>query len=127
MSELLYSVGDDSNTGARAAHIISQIAALKNKDDEHVYYLAKSAIADVKSATREVMSLQELGVKLYELGDIDRAYSYLSIALGNAVECNASMRMLQTSLALPVTASRTGQNLNAGVTDFTWCSEEWPL
>lgn len=114
LSELLYSVGDDSNTGARAAHIISQIAALKNKDDEHVYYLAKSAIADVKSATREVMSLQELGVKLYELGDIDRAYSYLSIALGNAVECNASMRMLQTSLALPVIGAAHRTELERG-------------
>lgn len=102
LQALLDSIPDDSNLAARANHIMSQIAKKRDDDNAYTFYLIKSAISDLKSATREVLSLQELGIQLYEQGDINRGYNYLTIALANAVKCNASMRMLQTSIALPV-------------------------
>lgn len=100
--ELLDSVPGDSNIAARAAHILSSLAKNRGDNDAHLYYLTMSAIADLKSATREMVSLQELGIALYARGDTERAYECLSVALAYAVECNAAMRMLQTSEALPV-------------------------
>lgn len=100
--DILSQLDDDSNLYARACHIIAQIEMDQGNDDEAIKYLALSAMADIRGAVREVMSLQELGVIMSERGDIDRAYDYLSVALSNAVECQAALRMMQTSAALPL-------------------------
>lgn len=99
--ELLDHITPNSNLYARACHMLATIAREKGNRDEEIYYLALSAMADIKGAVREVMSLQELGVMMSEDNDIDRAYDYLSVALTNAVECNATMRIVQSSAALP--------------------------
>ncbi len=112
--ELLENIPDDSNLAARAANIISQASESDGLYDEQIYYLAISAIADTKSATREVVSLQQLGMHLYENGDIERSREYLAQALDNAVECHAAMRMLQTSMALPVIDKAHQQTLKLG-------------
>lgn len=110
---LLENLPEESNMYARASHIVADIAKVKGNRNEYVYYLALSAIADVKSATLEVVSLQELGAFLFGLDDIDRAYNYLSVALANAVECHAAMRMIQTSEALPIIESAHAAELDA--------------
>ena len=101
MLELLDHITPNSNLYARACHMLATIAREKGNREEETYYLALSAMADIKGAVREVMSLQELGVMMSEDNDIDRAYDYLSTALTNAVECNATMRIVQSSAALP--------------------------
>ncbi len=90
-----------SNLRARAAHHLSSIARADSIADLHIYYLALSATADVVSATRETISLQELGSACRDT-NIRRAHSYLSNAMANAVECGASVRMIDTSQALPI-------------------------
>ncbi|MBJ2184028.1 MAG: hypothetical protein JFR38_05875 [Muribaculaceae bacterium] len=90
---------------ARAAHHLSAIAGQSGDENTRLYYLAESAMADIRSATREVASLQELGALLFSLGDIERAYTYLSTALANAVECGAEVRMLESARALPLIES----------------------
>lgn len=100
--ELLAQVSENSNMYARVSHKLSQIAKETGETNEYVYYLALSAIADIKSATLEIMSLQELGGYMFECGDIEHAHSYLSVALDYAVRCNAMMRMAQSSQAMPL-------------------------
>lgn len=102
LMELFDELPPDSNLAARVANKLSRIAAYNDNVNEEMYYLAKSAMADIKSATLEVVSLQDLGQLLYKHGDLKRAYSYLSVALDNSVQCHAVMRMLHTSQALPV-------------------------
>lgn len=102
LEELMTTLAEESNLYARAAHVLSAVAQIRGDENVYLYYLTLSAIADTKAATLEVVSLQELGVKIFALGDIDRAHEYLSIALENAVQCNASMRMIQSSEALPI-------------------------
>lgn len=87
---------------ARAAHLLSEIARDSNNLAEVVYYLALSARSDILTGTLEVCSLQDLGQVLYDYGYIDRAHGYLSQALSNAVDCQAPLRVLQTSEALPI-------------------------
>lgn len=110
--EDLLSKTDDKNLKARASHHLSAIARQQNKNDEYIYFLANSAISDIESATLEVISLQELGSAMYAEGDVDRAYSYLSAALDNAVKCAASLRMIESSRALPLISSTHNEQIN---------------
>ncbi|MDE6270484.1 MAG: hypothetical protein K2M12_06480 [Muribaculaceae bacterium] len=86
---------------ARAAHHLATIAENEGDETARTYYLAESAISDLRSATREMSSLQDLGALLYSQGDIDRAYTYLTLALASAVECGADVRMLESARSLP--------------------------
>jgi hypothetical protein len=82
---------------AIATHILASIAMHRGDRNEYIYYLAQSSLSDVRHATLEVTSLQELAGVLYEAGDKNRAHNYISEALSNAVESRASVRMMQTS------------------------------
>lgn len=86
---------------ARTAHHLSTIANEEGDSTAYLYYLALSARADVEQATREVLSLQELGSQLSST-DLERAHNYTNQALRNAVECGAMIRTVDTSQALPV-------------------------
>ena len=101
LSELLARDTISDMLRARAAHHLSAIAKADGDEASCVYYLVQSTISDLRSATREMASLQELGALLYTRGDIDRAYAYLSTALANAVECGAEVRMLESARSLP--------------------------
>ena len=93
---------DTSNIYARASHDLALISRARGDRNAFRYYLALSAMADVKAATLEITSLQMLGIHLFDSGDLDRAYNYLTVSLENAVECNAQMRVLETSSTLPI-------------------------
>ena len=94
----------DKSLLARANHHLSAIARSRGDNDAYRGYLARSAVADIESATLEVKSLQELGSVLYAGGDIERSYRYLSAALDNAVRCGATLRIIESSRALPLIA-----------------------
>ncbi len=91
-----------SNYRARAAHHLASIALERNDENTYIYYISQAAIADVASATREVAALQELGSFLYSKKDVNRSYTYLTAALANAVECGATIRMVESSRSLPI-------------------------
>jgi hypothetical protein len=91
---------DNSNIYARATHMLALIANINKDSNGHLYYLALSAIADIKSATMETASLKHLGTAMHDIGDLGRSHTYLSQALDNAVKCHALVRMFQSSTAL---------------------------
>lgn len=68
LGELVDDEPADSHLRARAAHHLSSMARASGDTASYVYYLAVSATADVLSATREVLSLQELGGKNLRVG-----------------------------------------------------------
>ncbi len=102
LTELISETGDTDPIYARSTHLLAEIARERDDIDGYMYYLAKSAIADTRCATLEVASLQELGKMLYEKGDVARAHDYLAVALSNAVDCHASLRIIQTSQSIPL-------------------------
>lgn len=73
LTELLERIDINSNMAARVASLVGQISSRQGRVDESIHYLALSAIADVRSATREVTSLQQLGIAMYDKGEIERA------------------------------------------------------
>lgn len=120
LSTLLKQAEPNSNIYARAAHMLSSIAEANDDPDEQQYYLALSAAADIRGAVREVMSLQELGTIFSEKGDINRAYDYLTIALTNAVECGAEMRINQSSTALPIIQKAHNEQMKSWRKRINW-------
>lgn len=102
LAELVETVPDDSPIYARACHLVAEIAKKHGDIEAQVYYLALSSISDIRCATLEVASIQELGRLLYELDDIERAHDYLSSAMRNAVSCQALLRIIQTSQSIPI-------------------------
>ncbi len=104
LEELMRTLPETDNLYARAAHMLADLANVRGDTRERIYFLTLSAIGDLLSATLEVTSLQDLGKLMFDRDnpDVARAYRYLSTALGNAVECHASMRMIQSSEALPI-------------------------
>ncbi|MDE6283678.1 MAG: hypothetical protein K2L97_06790 [Muribaculaceae bacterium] len=95
--DLVSHINVDSPTYAIATHILASIAQIRGDRNEYLYYLIQSAISDTRQSTLEVMSLQELAGVLYEMGDTRRAHEYISVAMNNAVESRASIRMMKTT------------------------------
>lgn len=120
LEEFIDSESPTHHLTAKAAHHLSTIARESDDEDDYTYYLALSAMADVMSATREVASLQELGQSSYDNGDVARAYRYLSIALQNAVECGAPLRMVESARALPIIEGAHSAQLDENRRARTW-------
>ncbi|MDE7396961.1 MAG: hypothetical protein K2M98_04470 [Muribaculum sp.] len=102
LDSLLKELPKNTNMAARAFFIMSRNAAATHRYDDRIYWLTQSAQSDIASATLEVTALTELGIVLYNHGDIKRAYQYLTVSMANAVECHAVLRMLETSRVVPM-------------------------
>ena len=63
---------------------------------------ASAAIADLKMATKETSAIRQLAELLYEQGDIQRAYSYATLALEDANFYNARQRQIEVGRVLPI-------------------------
>lgn len=83
-------------------YTLSEAYNMKKNTEKEVYYLILTAIADLESSVREYASLQKLAHLMYKLGDIDRAYKYLSCSMEDAVACNARLRFIEVTEFFPI-------------------------
>ena len=81
---------------------LSQAYAQKGDTEKQIYYLSQTAISDLKAAKREYISLQKLALLMFEKGDIERAYKYLSCSMEDAVACNARLRSVEVTEFFPI-------------------------
>ena len=70
--------------------------------EEARHYYTLAAISDMQSDTREYIALRKLAVILFQSGDIDRAYHYLTLCMADAKVCNARLRILEILDTFPV-------------------------
>ncbi len=87
---------------AICAYTLSESYRLKGNKEREKEYLIISAIADMKTAVREYISLRKLAVLFYQEGDIERAYSYAKICMEDASACNARLRKLEILEMFPI-------------------------
>lgn len=100
---------DDSVEGI-AYHFLARIYGQQENVDKRKECLVRSALADLRSGTREYASLVELAVMLYDEGDSRRAYRYIARSMIDANLCHSKLRMVQISDDMPViTASYISQ------------------
>lgn len=76
---------------------------MSKKDDENaIYYMALSAISDIRSATTETTSKTTLARYLYKKGKIKEASRYIQISLEEANFYNARHRKMDVNSILPI-------------------------
>ena len=68
----------DSRVDAMKAYILARLYQAENDKENQIKYLAISSICDVKTANKDIASLEELGKIMLEDEDIDRAYNYIN-------------------------------------------------
>jgi len=95
-------IKNDKHNKAIIAYSISMAYhGMKDRDNEKKW-LTISAINDIESANKEYISLRNLAYLLYEDGDIDRSYRYISRSLEDALFCNARLRTIEISQMMPI-------------------------
>ena len=70
--------------------------------DEWVYWLAVSALTDVRNAVMDQAALWELANHLYVTGDIERSYGYINFAAICASKFSTRLRNLQITPVMQV-------------------------
>ena len=83
-------------------YTLAEAYGLKGDVENQIRRLALTAIADLKFGTREYASLQKLAYLLYDKGDVDRAYKYLTCSMDDAVACNARLRFSEVTEFFPI-------------------------
>ncbi|MCC8132252.1 MAG: DUF6377 domain-containing protein [Tannerellaceae bacterium] len=79
------------------------LICLKKEDPwQRKVYLAQSAIADIKAANKENISLRFLAHLLFLDGDIQRANVYIKKSMDDANFFNGRLRNTQTSMVFPI-------------------------
>ena len=103
--ELLHRLSENNPNLRQQAFInytLAEAYGLKGDIDNQMHRLALTAIADLKFGTREYASLQKLAYLLYDKGDVDRAYKYLTCSMDDAVACNARLRFSEVTEFFPI-------------------------
>lgn len=76
-----------------------------NRKDEALPLLVQSAIADIKSSTKETVALFTLAEQLYKMGNIKDAYAFIQLAKADADFYGARQRKIQIGAILPLVAA----------------------
>lgn len=65
-------------------------------------YFSISAITDIENCIKDNASLQALALTYYEIGDIDKAYKFIQLAIDDAIFCNVRYRTVEASAFYPI-------------------------
>ncbi len=98
----LADLSSDKKQQAYSHYNLALIYQEKNDIESAIFYLAETAIVDLKMGTREYASLQHLAYLLYQQGDVNRAYEYLSCSMEDAVASNAGLRFMEVTKYYPI-------------------------
>lgn len=121
LSEVLKKANIEDFEFARASsHLAEHYEKQKDGETKQLYYLALASLSDIYSGTLEGTALQQLGVGLFNNGDLSRAYRYLALSLNNAVESGSRIRALQTAEAYPIIAQSFKKQDETKLTWLTW-------
>ena len=110
---------DDRDMGY-VAYAISDIYRQVNDTEKEKQYLIISAISDLKNSVKEYISLRRLATLLYEEGDVSRAYVYMRKSMEDATFCNARLRIIEVSDALPI-IDKAYDSMQKSERTYIWC------
>ena len=91
----------DSHSYAEYAYYRAAIYESWGKTNNALLWYIRSAIADVKSATKDTASVRVVSEKLLPQ-DINRAFHYINVALENVIFYNAQLRHEDITAILPL-------------------------
>jgi len=111
LQEYLQSLQPGTHEYAKKNYSLALLYAKTGDADNHLRYLIKAAISDVKDAVKENRALSDLSVCLFERKDINRSFNYIQYALSDANFYGARFRFFEISKLLPIiTVTNQEQN-----------------
>lgn len=103
IDKLLARTPEQTRNYAIYAYTKSLICGHRAQSDAQIEWLARSAIADLQSATRDNASLCLLSQILFlSRNDVESAFQYISTSMDDAAFYNARLRPWQISSSLPI-------------------------
>ena len=115
---LLEELLQNYKSGERLYSIITSIMAFHygqmGDQENQMRFLVKSAESDLEGCIRENTSLRAIADRLFDEGDIDRAYRYMRVAVDDANFYGTRLRNVQASHIVPkiLSAYQTKQERN---------------
>lgn len=85
---------------AMCAYDRARILEALERREEMIEWFARSAMADINTATKDNAALCSLAQVLLEFGDVDRAFRYINYSLNDALFYNAKLRPWQISAVI---------------------------
>ena len=116
--DLLSRLMQNYHSGERIYSIITSTMSFHYSQmgdmDKQMQYLIKSAESDLEGCIRENTALRTIADRLFDEGDIDRAYRYMRVAVDDANFYGTRLRNIQSSRIVPkiLTAYQTKQDRN---------------
>ena len=116
--DLLSRLMDDYRSGDRMYSIITSTMSFyysqMGDKDNQMLYLIKSAESDLEGCIRENTSMRAIADRLFDEGDIDRAYRYMRVAVDDANFYGTRLRNIHASRIVPkiLDAYQTKQDRN---------------
>lgn len=80
---------------------LGEICDQTKRPDEMVCWYARSAIADIQTATKDNASLCSLANQLFGRNDVMRAFRYIRCSMDDAIFYNAKLRPWQVAASMP--------------------------
>ena len=99
--QLLSENQPSSRNYAIAAYRLGEICDQTERKEEMLCWYARSAIADVQSATKDNAALCSLANQLFGYHDIARAFRYIRVSMDDAIFYNAKLRPWQVAASMP--------------------------
>ncbi|MCC8177316.1 MAG: DUF6377 domain-containing protein [Bacteroidales bacterium] len=90
-------LGYESQSDATLAWMVARLYDTLGDEQGKVYFLIRSAIADMQIANREIASLEELAVIMDRYGELQRAYDYVDHCMVCAERFKNRVRMLRVA------------------------------
>ena len=82
--------------------LLSQAYEKLGDIDMATQYLILTSIHDIQEGVAEYMALPALAERMHDMGDIDRAYNYLTCSLEDANTCHSSLRATEATYVFPI-------------------------
>lgn len=81
LTDYLSNIKADHPDKAQMEYLMAELYLEKGDHDQARHWLIQASITDLKEAKKVYMSLQRLAMMLYEDGDLERAYRYITCSL----------------------------------------------
>jgi hypothetical protein len=92
---------------------IGRSYAWHEKNDSAIYFLALSAIYDLRSNTKETTAAKDLATLMLKKGDLERASRYINIASDDAQAYNSRLRKVEINSVMPIIESARHNKLSS--------------
>lgn len=97
LKKRITSASPDTRNYAMMCYNLAAIHKSEKNEDSYLKYLILSAMADIRSANRDIGSLPELAEYLFRNGEIDRPYMYVNYCSQNAQMYRNRVRLIAAS------------------------------